>query len=510
MKERKEQGITLIALVITIVIMLILAGILIAQLTGENGLISKIAVAKNISDYSTAKEEINLKLNEIIIQCENEGRDYDLQAIIEAIKEDNEKEIAKMFNVETGSIKAGASIVNPSDIVVVVKKYSKYKFLMNDDDGIKGVTTGEITDNTEIDDFKNVEEFEAKTLKITQAVTIKYEANGGKGTMSSTTVGKGEKVKLAKNTYKKEGYAFTGWKDLIGNEYNDEQKIEAKNIILYAQWEELTLASKVKRNPSEYYGKTVNYSANGINSNYTTGDEGYMPGWKVFYADTDNIFLITSDYLPKVKVPSEAKMTTAGTYQTYWQSVPAAQNVTNLNNSFMFTGYNNYNTYNNGKCVSTLLNTSNWSKFVNSDYADYAIGSPTLEMWISSWNRMYPNDMLYCNNTNSYGYFLGITENETEKYISSEFMSGKSGYSNILYYPYTDGHKNGTELYWLASPSNAGTNQVMTVFETGGIGPDSYTYTLNRGTIRPVVRLNNNVILTDYNKGSCDYGLKIK
>lgn len=40
-KQRTNQGITLIALVITIIILLILAGISIATLTGENGLLRK-------------------------------------------------------------------------------------------------------------------------------------------------------------------------------------------------------------------------------------------------------------------------------------------------------------------------------------------------------------------------------------------------------------------------------------------------------------------------------------
>ena len=43
---RKENGITLIALVITIIVLLILAGVTIVTLTGDNGLITKASVAK--------------------------------------------------------------------------------------------------------------------------------------------------------------------------------------------------------------------------------------------------------------------------------------------------------------------------------------------------------------------------------------------------------------------------------------------------------------------------------
>ena len=41
MKKRYNKGITLIALVITIIVLLILAGISIASLTGENGILKE-------------------------------------------------------------------------------------------------------------------------------------------------------------------------------------------------------------------------------------------------------------------------------------------------------------------------------------------------------------------------------------------------------------------------------------------------------------------------------------
>ena len=44
---KEQKGITLVALVITIIILLILAGISIATLTGENGLFKRAKDAKN-------------------------------------------------------------------------------------------------------------------------------------------------------------------------------------------------------------------------------------------------------------------------------------------------------------------------------------------------------------------------------------------------------------------------------------------------------------------------------
>ena len=65
---RREKGITLIALVVTIVVLLILAGISIAMLTGENGIISRATEAKERTGSSQVEEESKLKQSETIIE----------------------------------------------------------------------------------------------------------------------------------------------------------------------------------------------------------------------------------------------------------------------------------------------------------------------------------------------------------------------------------------------------------------------------------------------------------
>ncbi len=64
MKKRTKQvsGITLIALVITIIILLILAGVSIAMLTGQNGLLTKANAAKGQTQEQSAKEKIQLAI----------------------------------------------------------------------------------------------------------------------------------------------------------------------------------------------------------------------------------------------------------------------------------------------------------------------------------------------------------------------------------------------------------------------------------------------------------------
>ena len=60
--KRKEQGITLIALVITIIVLLILAGVSIAMLTGDNGILTQAQRAKNETSISTEKEALGVQI----------------------------------------------------------------------------------------------------------------------------------------------------------------------------------------------------------------------------------------------------------------------------------------------------------------------------------------------------------------------------------------------------------------------------------------------------------------
>ena len=58
---KQNKGVTLIALVITIVVLLILAGTTIAMLTGDNGIIARAAKAKEETDKAASEEEAGLQ-----------------------------------------------------------------------------------------------------------------------------------------------------------------------------------------------------------------------------------------------------------------------------------------------------------------------------------------------------------------------------------------------------------------------------------------------------------------
>lgn len=84
MKVKETKGITLIALVITIVVLLILAGVTIATLTGENGLLEKAREARTATEIAGIKEQIQTEI--ISKQAEKYGNILD-----DSIKEILEK-----------------------------------------------------------------------------------------------------------------------------------------------------------------------------------------------------------------------------------------------------------------------------------------------------------------------------------------------------------------------------------------------------------------------------------
>jgi len=63
---KNNKGITLIALVVTIIVLLILAGVSIAMLTGDNGILSRGQEAAYKNDVGNAKDEIAMKIAEAI------------------------------------------------------------------------------------------------------------------------------------------------------------------------------------------------------------------------------------------------------------------------------------------------------------------------------------------------------------------------------------------------------------------------------------------------------------
>ena len=63
---RNQKGITLVALVITIIVLLILAGVTIAALSGPNGILSNSVKSNEETAKSQAKEAVSMAVSELL------------------------------------------------------------------------------------------------------------------------------------------------------------------------------------------------------------------------------------------------------------------------------------------------------------------------------------------------------------------------------------------------------------------------------------------------------------
>ena len=111
MKRTKQNGITLIALVITIIVLLILAGISIGAITGDNGIIDQAQNAKNDTEYSQWEEQIDVA----IIDAESKHRNPTMDDVIEELKNKKVINDGSQVDKKTGAITTNEPIYTIPD-----------------------------------------------------------------------------------------------------------------------------------------------------------------------------------------------------------------------------------------------------------------------------------------------------------------------------------------------------------------------------------------------------------
>ena len=119
---KKNKGITLIALVITIIILLILAGVSIAMLTGNNGILTQAKLAKENTEAAKEQEEkdldkINSYINEKTIKDNYTDRNGDKATIPEGFSVDKTENVISKGLIVHGPDKANED--NGSEFVWV-------------------------------------------------------------------------------------------------------------------------------------------------------------------------------------------------------------------------------------------------------------------------------------------------------------------------------------------------------------------------------------------------------
>ena len=412
-KKSKTSGITLIALVVTIIVLLILAGISIMMLSGNNGVLKRAGEARDITEEEQIIEEARMDI----------------------------------LSIQTEKL---SDRITERDLKSILSKY---------------------------------------------------------GTLSTEE----ENILDKKLTTSDEKYVIP-----VSKIYN----------------ENLLEATIENTDQKSYYGDSIDYDVDiGVSL-----DDKDQYDWKIFYNDGTNIYIIAEDYvrmdnslMPTIPGRANGK---AYPYSLFWSDKSgnienekdgsadifgdATHNVSNKTINFA----NKYlaewkralgdNTSKNisAKMVATLVDTDLWSYnsltekgFTNSEKINsnstmtgefFAIGGPTIEMWVKSWNQKHGTDSEDTNKlqlyyaSNATGYFVGTSKNPDINLSYSAYQSGTTGYNDLLYYPNTT-EVNGCNGYWLASPTAVYTGSVKAAYFYGYIG-FSLVSRYNYG-IRPVVCL---------------------
>ena len=181
-------------------------------------------------------------------------------------------------------------------------------------------------------------------------------------------------------------------KDQAGNEKEITKPVTTEK--------EIVTATVIDQNPTGFYGKeVVNYGVIYDNTAEATNK------WRIFYADEENIYLIADDYIHKDYAPK------AGSYEIYvndtyklsmndvYQNYTAGTDIdATIGNKWLSKYYPSYksSTYENIRAVSYMLDTSIWNPIYKNEYAEYAIGGPTLEMFCESYKDTHPTQYIEC------------------------------------------------------------------------------------------------------------------
>ena len=138
-KLKNTKGITLIALVVTIIILLILAGVSIAMLTGNNGVLTQGKRAKEETEIAEEKEAISLAMNALKIQKQVGAKKSGIKVALnnepkEEVLDAQCKDVIKLSATSTNSI-----IITPEELKEEMDKGNPKpeSVTQGDDDGLE-------------------------------------------------------------------------------------------------------------------------------------------------------------------------------------------------------------------------------------------------------------------------------------------------------------------------------------------------------------------------------------
>lgn len=214
------------------------------------------------------------------------------------------------------------------------------------------------------------------------------------GITISQLIGSGlfEKAKLAKNRTKEA--------EKIENQRLSEYETQINGLGGGQQEDTLSISSKDiagAEDKSRYYGKIVN--------GYTCENSEGIENWLLLYADDENIYLISSNLIEKEYVPKGRNGVSLKYIQNnnlaYYRfddvmgEYEGTDSITNekikkLNSEYVFENCDDV-----WLTISYILDEVAWSSFSDNNFAEYAVGAPSLEIISKSYEQLYGEKTLW-------------------------------------------------------------------------------------------------------------------
>ena len=259
---------------------------------------------------------------------------------------------------------------------------------------------------------------------------------------------------------------------------------------------------------------------------YVTGFKTVYPiKWQYFYRDEDYVYLIADDYVPHKYLPAELwKSSTdprhTGFISASWVTVPvdnifpdarwssgmASSAIQNNPIKDKYLKYANaYPTNNNKNAIATayMMDTSVWANYAGNAKGAFAMGGPTLELLLESYNACHKwkyetyDTVTPDFNVNENGY---LGKRADERINGSEWTTYTNPQFGHMFYPYYEFTPNVWDVstrsgfpygYWIASPSAYSPDYLPVLGMGGELYLDYNNNLLNGGNqgFRPVVAI---------------------
>ena len=202
--------------------------------------------------------------------------------------------------------------------------------------------------------------------------------------------------------------------------------------------------------------------------------------WRIFYYDEAGEFGTAGKlYLKRDFVSND---TTLSSYTSYTPTSKGLEIMKAMNPKWRDSSYSSIDKENE-HCVAWLCDPDVWNNSYKTAEADYAIGSPSVEMYMKAFNVWKTGNKdatnLICK-VKSYGYSVGANGTYTHSGDYTNDYTIEAGPNNIFMTA-------GSNDWWLASPSSFNASSVLHVYGNyANVNCDSYSRTYG---VCPVVSL---------------------